>query len=151
VKLTKAEREVLNEELDEILSCADDTAEAARFLYTTLHGWAGGGVPFAVEMLCEAQLNGLKQVIRNRTKSRRVAVGTVSLPATYAVNGAAASWMHVSVGELDHVIHRLTSQAHTLNEHAGVLSEAKELASKFSVETPAEAYTAAGIVVAVSA
>lgn len=148
MRLPKRERAALNEAIDLALHDADgDVALAAKMLRLDLDAWAGGGVWFVSDLMADCELVGVKQMVRNRMRAQRVAVRDQSMPVTYTFDGAAAPWLSVSVGNLDHVIHRLESQAHTLNERAGVLDEARDLAKKHNVSTAAEAYVLEGITV----
>lgn len=148
MRLPKTEREALNEAIDlALIDAGGDVTRAAKFLRLDLDAWEGGGVWFVNELLSDCELVGVKQLVRNRMRAQRIAVRDQSMPSTYTFDGAAAPWLNVSVGNLDHVIHRLESQAHTLSERAGVLDEARTLARKHNVDTATEAYAAEGITV----
>jgi hypothetical protein len=148
MRLPKREREALNEAIDLALADATgDVALASKMLALDLEDWEGGGVWFAGDLRSDCMLVGIKQMVRNRMRSQRISVRDQAMPLTYTFDGSASPWTTVSVGDLDHVIHRLESQAHTLNERAGVLDEARTLAREHGVDTAAEAYRLEGVIV----
>lgn len=148
MRLPKHEREAVNKAIDMALEDADgDVATAAKLLNLDFEDWEGGGVWFADFLRSDCMLVGIKQLVRNRMRAQRISVRDQAMPLTYTFDGAATPWTTVSVGNLDHVIHRLEAQAHTLNERAGVLDEARTLARQHNVGTAAEAYAAEGVTV----
>lgn len=148
MRLTKQERSIVNTAIDECLEvCDGDLTRTANYLVDELHDMEGSGAPWVAELVQACTLVGVKQLIRQRTRSKRVAVSSTSMPAYYTVGLGTAQWMHVDVEDLDPVIERLTKSARSYTEHAAVLIDAQVHAKSHGVSTAAEGFAAEGITI----
>ncbi len=148
MKIPKDVRQVVNNIIDDALILKEgDVTRAAYFVASELEDLEGGGLQWAAELAQDALTDGLKSLVRQRIRSKRVAVSGQAMPAYYTVGLSTAQWMHVDVDDLEPIIQRLSNRARSYTEHAAVLIDAIQYAKDHNVTTAAEAYAAEGVTV----
>lgn len=148
MRIPKDVRGVVNDIVDDSLIISEgDITKAAYSVASELEDMEGGGHQWAHDIAHAAMVDGLKSLVRQRIRSKRVAVSGQAMPAYYTVGLSTAQWMHVDVDELEPIIQRLTKRARSYTEHAAVLIDAQQHAKDHRVSTAAEAYAAEGITV----
>jgi hypothetical protein len=146
--VNRADRAVLNEIIDEKLKEFEgEVRSAAIFVMHEVSDLDGGGIEWADEFLRNCLLNGIAQVVSARKRSQRVVVGSDPMPANYTTSNGLVSWLDAPIDDLDLIIDRLDKRSGSLEDHAGILVRARDLARKHGVETAAEAYRLEGITV----
>lgn len=146
--MKRNERDVLNQIIDEKLKEGHgDVWASAIFTLHELEGLEAGGIDWARDFLRTCLISGVRQVVSTRKRSQRVVVGADPMPANYSTSNGLVSWLDAPIGELDRIIDRLDKRSGSLEDHAGILVRARDLARKHGVETAAEAYRAEGVTV----
>lgn len=146
--MKRTDREVLNEIIDEQLKeWSGDVRDAAIFTMHEVESLAGGGIDWADPFLRNCLVSGIAQVVSARKRAQRVVVGSDPMPANYTTSNGLVSWLEAPIAELDLIIDRLDKRSGSLEDHAGILVRARDLATKHGVDTAAEAYRAEGITV----
>lgn len=149
MRLTRDEREVLNEIMDEALwwHDGDHKAITAKVL-DELMSLEAGGIGWAAPFLESCTFSGLSARVRQRARAGRIAIEGASVPTCYVTGGTMTAWLHVPVDDLDPVVERLDEQAETLMAHARIIERGQDAARKHSVSTAYEGFTADGVVIA---
>jgi hypothetical protein len=144
----RTDREVLNEIIDEKLKEFEgEVRSAAIFTMHEVNDLDGGGIEWADGFLRDCLVRGIALVVSARKRSQRVVVGSDPMPANYTTSSGLVSWLDAPIADLDLIIDRLDKRSGSLEDHAGILVRARDLASKHGVDTAAEAYRAEGITV----
>jgi hypothetical protein len=134
--------------VDEGLKVHDgDVDRATRHLLNGLVDLEAGGIDWAIAEMQAALLVGLKAIVARRKRAQRVVVGSDPMPANYTTSNGLVSWLDAPIADLDLIIDRLDKRSGSLEDHAGILVRARDLAQKHGVDTAADAYRAEGIAV----
>ncbi len=148
MRLTRDERAVLNEIIDEALAFHDgEHVNVVHYVEIELMALEAQGHTWVVDLLDACRWTGLSNRVRQRARAGRVAVGSESVPTCYVTGGTMTSWLHVPVDELDPVVERLHDQAETLNAHASIIERGQDAARRNGVVTAYEGFTAEGVVI----
>jgi hypothetical protein len=151
MRLSRAEREVFNEIVDEALAWeGGDHPAVVAYVEAELMSLESQGHAWVVDLLGSCRWTGLSTRVRQRARAGRAAVGGESVPTCYVTGGTMTSWMHVPVADLDPVVERLEEQAETLLAHAHIVSQGQKLALEHNVSTAWQGFEAAGVTVVVA-